>query len=89
MNPWMPLLLQTTRTKLATQPTRYVQLAVNKEGIVSGTPYEEATDATQAVLGRVDNETQRIARRVGEGEAIVIESGLHNLARGEAPMMVG
>lgn len=69
-------------------PTRIVQLAVNKEGIVSGTLYNTETDETQSVQGRVDKETQRVAIRVGENENLVLETGLYNLTQNEAPALV-
>ena len=69
-------------------PTRIVQLAVSKEGIVSGTLYNTQTDETQTVQGQVDKETQRVAMRFGEGEDIVVETGLYNLTQAEAPVLV-
>ncbi|MCA9009328.1 MAG: hypothetical protein KDB01_06260 [Planctomycetaceae bacterium] len=69
-------------------PNRIVQLAVSKEGIISGTLYNTQTDKTQSIQGQVDKETQRVAFRVGESEDIVIESGLYNLTQDEAPLLV-
>lgn len=69
-------------------PNRIVQLAVSKEGIISGTLYNTQTDKTQSVQGQVDKETQRVAFRIGESEDIVIESGLYNLTQDEAPLLV-
>ena len=69
-------------------PTRIVQLAVSKEGIVSGTLYNTETDETQTIQGQVDKETQRVAVRIGEGEDIVVETGLYNLTQAEAPVLV-
>ena len=71
-----------------TEPTRYAQLAVDKQGIVSGTISDDATDITQTLLGRVDKDTQRVAMRIGESEDIVVETGLYNLTQEEAPIMV-
>ena len=69
-------------------PTRIVQLAVSKEGIVSGTLYNTETDETQTIQGQVDKETQRVAVRFGESEDIVVETGLYNLTQAEAPVLV-
>jgi hypothetical protein len=86
---WMPLgTFAVSSNQKETEPTRLVQLAVNKDGIVSGTLYDEATDQTQTILGRVDKETQRVALRVGESEDFVVETGLYNLTQEEAPIMV-
>lgn len=67
-------------------PTRVIQLAVDREGIVSGTMFNEATDEAYAVQGQVDRETQRVAIRVGESETFVLETGLYNLTQDEAPV---
>ena len=86
---WMPLgTFAVSSSQKETQPTRFLQLAVDRQGIVSGTIYDESSDHTQTVLGRVDKETQRVALRVGESEDIVVETGLYNLTQNEAPVMV-
>jgi len=69
-------------------PNRIVQLAVSKEGIISGTLYNTQTDTTQSIQGQVDKETQRVAFRIGESEDIVVESGLYNLTQEQAPLLV-
>ena len=86
---WMPLgTFAITTDEDDVQPTRTVQLAVNKAGVVSGTLYNDSTDITQTVLGQVDKETQRVAMRIGESDEIVVETGLYNLTQDEAPMLV-
>lgn len=69
-------------------PSRIVQLAVSKTGIISGTLYNTQTDKTQSVQGQVDKETQRVAFRVGESEDLVVETGLYNLTQEQAPLLV-
>jgi len=69
-------------------PNQIVQLAVSKEGIISGTLYNTQTDRTQTIQGQVDKQTQRVAFRIGENEDLVIESGLYNLTQAEAPLLV-
>lgn len=71
-----------------TQPSMIIQLAVSKEGILSGTLYNIDTDQTQALQGQVDKETQRAAFRIGESESIVAETGLYNLTQEQAPVLV-
>ena len=86
---WMPLgTFAVSSNQKDTEPTRYAQLAVDKQGVVSGTIYDDSTDITQTLLGRVDKDTQRVAMRVGESEDIVVETGLYNLTQEEAPIMV-
>ena len=69
-------------------PTRTVQLAVNKQGVVSGTLYNSETDQAQTVQGQVDKQTQRVAFRVGSSNDIVVETGIYNLTKDEAPALI-
>jgi hypothetical protein len=86
---WMPLgTFALSMNEKDTDPNLVVQLAVSKEGIISGTLYNVATDSTQAIQGQVDKETQRVAVRIGESEEIVAETGLYNLTQDEAPVLV-
>jgi len=70
-------------------PSRMVQLAVSKDGIISGTLYNTPTDQAQAVQGRVDRNTQRGAFRVGESEDIAVETGRYNLTQNEVLVHFG
>ncbi len=70
------------------EPQRLVQLAVNREGVISGTLHDETSDQTTAIQGRVDKETQRVAFRVGDDDQVVYEVGLFNLTQSEAPVLV-
>ncbi|KAA5539068.1 hypothetical protein FYK55_25355 [Roseiconus nitratireducens] len=86
---WMPLgTFAVSSGEKDVDPNRILQLAVNKEGIISGTLYNTQTDQADTVQGRVDKETQRVAFRIGESEEVVVESGLYNLTQDEAPILV-
>ncbi len=86
---WMPLgTFGVSSNQSDVEPTRVIQLAVSKEGIVSGTLYNIKTDQTQSVQGQVDKQTQRVAFRIGESENIVVETGLYNLTQDNAPALV-
>jgi hypothetical protein len=69
-------------------PSRIIQLAVNKQGVISGTLYNKETDKSQTVQGQVDKQTQRVAFRIGDADSVVVETGLYNLTQEEAPVMV-
>lgn len=69
-------------------PTRVLQLVVDQDGIISGTMYDEATDQTVAVQGRVDKDTQRVAFTMGDNPNVVYESGIYNLTQDETPLLV-
>jgi hypothetical protein len=86
---WMPLgTFAVASDQKDSNPTRALQLAVSREGIISGTLYNTQTDQAQTVQGQVDKETQRVAFRVGESEDIVVETGLYNLTQNDAPILV-
>jgi hypothetical protein len=86
---WMPLGTFAVSTgKQDTEPSRVVQLAVTKDGIIGGTLFNYQTDQTVSVQGRVDKETQRVAIRLGESEQMVLETGLYNLTQDEVPVMI-
>ncbi len=69
-------------------PSRVIQLAVDKQGIISGVLYNKDTDAAQTVQGQVDKQTQRVAFRIGDSSKVVVESGLYNLTQEQAPVLV-
>lgn len=86
---WLPLGTFGVSTSPDDQDlTRVLQLAVNKEGIVSGTLYNTKTDQTHTIQGRVDRETQRVALTVVERPNTVLETGLYNLTQEEAPALL-
>jgi len=86
---WLPLgTFALTTDPDDVNPNQVVQLAVDKNGIISGTLYNEATDKTQAIQGSVDKETQRVAMRLGESETVIAETGLYNLTQDEASVLV-
>jgi hypothetical protein len=86
---WLPLgTFALTTDKQDTEPNRILQLAVDKQGIISGTMYNTQSEESQAIQGSVDKETQRVAFRFGENENVVAETGLFNLTQNEAPVLM-
>ncbi|MGE0609550.1 MAG: hypothetical protein AB7O62_20840 [Pirellulales bacterium] len=86
---WMPLgTYAVSASEKDADPSRMLQLAVDKQGIVSGTLYNTSTDKAQTVQGQVDKETQRVAFRIGDSQDIVVETGLYNLTQDQAPVLV-
>lgn len=86
---WMPLgTFAVSTSEKETDPSRVMQLAVDKQGVVSGTMFNTSTDQTQAIQGQVDKETQRVAFRIGDNENVVAETGLYNLTQSEAQLLV-
>jgi len=65
-----------------------IQLAVNKQGVIRGNYTDSATEKNQVVQGSVDKQSQRVAFTVGDNTTDVIETGLYNLTKDEAPALV-
>jgi hypothetical protein len=68
-------------------PSRVVQLAVDKDGIVSGTMTNQKTKQTYPIQGRVDKETQRVAFTIGNNKDVVLETGIYNLTQQQTPVL--
>lgn len=86
---WMSLgTFAVSRGEKDQAPTMIAQLAVNKDGIVSGTLFDSSSEKSQTLQGQVDKSTQRVAVRVGEDENLIVETGLYNLTQEEAPVLV-
>jgi hypothetical protein len=69
-------------------PTLFMQLAVSKEGIISGTFKNEASGAMQTLEGMVDKKTQRVAWCVQGTSWPIIETGLSSLTQDTTPVLV-
>ena len=70
------------------EPTLYLQLAVSKQGIISGTLQNTATDKVQPIEGMVDKQTQRAAWTVQGQTRPIMETGIGNLTQDTAPALV-
>ena len=49
---------------------------------------DTVTNKNQVIQGSVDKQTQRVAFTVGENKANVVETGLYNLTKDEAPCLI-
>lgn len=67
-------------------PARVVQLAVSKNGLVSGTIYNRTSGNTYAIQGRVDD-NQRVAFTIGDDSDTVLETGIFNLTQDQTPVL--
>jgi hypothetical protein len=88
---WLPLgvfaITQDGRAN-GPEPTMFVQLAVSKEGVISGTFQNTATDKVQSVEGMVDKKSQRVAWGIVDKKWPIMETGLQNLTQDTAPALV-
>jgi hypothetical protein len=69
-------------------PTMFVQLNVSKEGIISGTFQNTATDTVQPIEGMVDKQSQRAAWLISGKTRPLMETGIFNLTKDTAPALV-
>ena len=85
---WLPLGVFALSPAGQQQANIVVQLAVNKQGIIRGNYTDTLTDQPAAIHGAVDEKSQRASWTVGDNKSTVMETGLYNLTKDEAPVLV-
>jgi hypothetical protein len=88
---WMPLgvfAITTDGKPTDADPTMYLQLAVSKQGVLSGTLQNTLTDTAQSIEGMVDKQSQRAAWTVAGKTTPIMETGISNLTQDTAPALV-
>lgn len=85
---WLPLGVFAFTTAENPSSDITVQLAISKDGIIRGNYTDSATKQNQVVKGSVDKQTQRVAFTVGDNKTNIIETGLYNLTKDEAPCLL-
>ena len=85
---WLPLGVFAFTKPDQTTSDISIQLAVNKEGVIRGNYTDSATNQNQVIQGSIDKKTQRVAFTVGDETTKVIETGLYNLTKEEAPCLL-
>ena len=68
-------------------PSNFVQLALNKAGVVRGTYYNAVTDSNMKITGQLDSKTQRVAWTVDGKKNPVYEAGLNNLTQDQTTIL--
>ena len=66
----------------------FVQLSIDKNGIVGGAYKNVMTGDEQPIIGQLDARTQRVAWHVGDATQTVYETGLSNLQNDVASVFV-
>ena len=69
-------------------PTMYLQLQVNKEGLITGTFQNLSTKEVQQVEGAVDKKSQRSAWTIKGKSWPVMEAGISNLTQDQSTALV-
>jgi len=85
---WMPLGTFAMVREKDTEATMFLQLAVSKEGIITGTYSNTTSDSAQSVEGHVDKKSQRAAWWIGDNRKNILETGIYNLTKEETPVLV-
>ena len=88
---WMPLgvfALTPDGQVSGPEPTLFLQLAISKEGIISGTFNNSATNTTQTIEGMADKASQRAAWNAVGKTRPIMETGIMNLTEDSAPALV-
>jgi hypothetical protein len=85
---WLPLGVFAFTKSGQTTSAVTIQLAVNKDGVVRGNYTDTVSHQTQPIHGSVDKQSQRLAFTVGDNTTNVVETGLYNLTKDEAPCLL-
>lgn len=85
---WLPLGVFSFTKPDQPSSNLVVQLAVNKDGVLRGNYTDTTSNQTQPIQGSVDKTTQRVAFTVGNNTTNVVETGLYNLTKDEAPALL-
>jgi hypothetical protein len=87
---WMPLGVFALSKSNVADSNMVLQLAINKEGVISGTYYNTNTDAGRPIKGMLDKKSQRAAWTFADGKNtdIVMETGIYNLTQDQTEALV-
>jgi hypothetical protein len=82
---WLPLGVFSVTRQGANQATELMQLAVSKDGILSGTLLNQQTGQARPLQGMVEQATQKAAWTFADSptDALVVETSLYNLTAPE------
>jgi len=84
---WLPLgVFAFTREDVA-DSQGMIELAIDKQGVLAGTYYNETTGVSRPLKGTLDQKSQRVAVGFADGQNanLVLETGIYNLTQPEAP----
>jgi hypothetical protein len=88
---WKPLGVFAVRRENETDSSRTLQLAVNRDGVITGTYFIQDKKEARPVVGRVDERTQRATWRFADTKGkddIIFETSIYNLTQPTANVMV-
>jgi len=88
---WLPLgVFALTQDGQASgvEPTLFMQLAISREGVISGTFKNMATGQVQTLEGMADQKSQRVAWGVAGQKRPIMETGISNLTQDSSPALI-
>ncbi len=85
---WRPLGVYALARDGGTNPSTFMSLAIDKEGLLRGTYYDAVSDTTTNMAGKVDKKTQKAAWTIGDKKIPVYEAGLSNLTKPQTTILV-
>jgi hypothetical protein len=85
---WLPLGVFALTHEAKGAPTIFVQLAIDKNGILAGTYFNANTEQTQFVQGAVERGSSRAAWSLANHKDTVMEAGVFNLTQDELPVLL-
>ena len=88
---WLPLGTFAVTREDVEDSQGMIELAINKQGVLAGTYYNEASGVSRSLKGTLDQKSQRVAIGFADGqkEEVVLETGIYNLTQEEAPACTG
>jgi len=88
---WLPLgVFAITQDGQASgpEPTLYLQLAISKQAVITGTLKNTTSGKVDTVEGMADKKTQRVAWTIAGKSRPVMETGLTNLTKDTSPALI-
>jgi len=87
---WLPLGVFAMTSEDTGDSQLVVQLAVNKQGVIAGTYYNEPNQVSRPIQGTVDVKTQRAAIGFADNKNTdrILETSINNLTQDEAPALL-
>jgi hypothetical protein len=87
---WLPLGVFVLSREDVADSQAMLELAVNKQGVLAGTYYNESTGASRPLKGSVDQKSQRAVVGFADGKNadLALETGIYNLTQEEAPALM-
>ena len=85
---WLPLGVWALTQEQKGDAVMFCQISVSKDGVVSGAFKNTLTGASEPIIGALDKENQLLAWRLGEKGKTVMETGVFNLTKDVAPVVL-